>query len=534
MRRNFECIVVGGGLAGLTSAAYLTRAGIPTLLLERRRKLGGLVETFWHQGFAFDGGIRAFENSGIVFPMLRQLGIELEFVKNDVTIGIEKARLKLQGKESLPAYGEMLTKLFPENREDIGRILIEIQKVMGYMDVLYGIDNPLFLDKMEPNYLVKTLLPWFLRYQGNIRKAGKLQAPIREHLAKFTRNEALIDMIAQHFFQNTPAFFALSYFSLYLDYCYPRGGTGSLAEKMVEYIRGNQGTLRTGIGVSRVDGKNRTITLDNGEELMYRKLIWAADQRSLYECVEGVTGEKFLRQKALVEKSQGGDSLFTVFLGADLDKAYVEEHCGAHMFFTPTLQGLSSVMPLKHLATATLEEIYGYTREYLKKTTYEISCPSLREEKLAPAGKTGLMVSTLFEYCLIQRVRELGAYEEFKRFSEEIVLGVLEDALLPGLAEALLFRFSATPLTMEKETANYQGAITGWAFTNDPMPSEDQFKKIMNAVETPIPEVYQCGQWTFSPSGLPVSILTGKVAADKVMKDRPRAGASSSSGIIRV
>jgi hypothetical protein len=39
-------------------------------------------------GFSFDGGIRAIENSGIVTPMLRQLGLEIPFVKNGVSIGI--------------------------------------------------------------------------------------------------------------------------------------------------------------------------------------------------------------------------------------------------------------------------------------------------------------------------------------------------------------------------------------------------------------------------------------------------------------
>jgi hypothetical protein len=36
---------------------------------------------------------------------------------------------------------------------------------------------------------------------------------------------------------------------------------------------------------------------------------------------------------------------------------------------------------------------------------------------------------------------------------------------------------------------------------------------------TPIPDTYQAGQWTFSPSGMPISILTSKLAADRVLKD---------------
>ena len=41
---------------------------------------------------------------------------------------------------------------------------------------------------------------------------------------------------------------------------------------------------------------------------------------------------------------------------------------------------------------------------------------------------------------------------------------------------------------------------------------------ILNIVRTPIPGILQAGQWAFSPSGLPTSILTGKLAADEVVK----------------
>ena len=44
------------------------------------------------------------------------------------------------------------------------------------------------------------------------------------------------------------------------------------------------------------------------------------------------------------------------------------------------------------------------------------------------------------------------------------------------------------------------------------------FRKIAETIETPFPHIHQAGQWTFSPAGLPVSILTGKLAADGVIK----------------
>ncbi|HEY6915654.1 MAG TPA: oleate hydratase, partial [Paludibacter sp.] len=85
---KYDAIVVGGGIAGLTAAAYLARAGQSVVLFEKQSKVGGLVQTFQREGIYFDGGLRSIENSGIVFPMLKQLGIDIEFLKSSISIGI--------------------------------------------------------------------------------------------------------------------------------------------------------------------------------------------------------------------------------------------------------------------------------------------------------------------------------------------------------------------------------------------------------------------------------------------------------------
>jgi phytoene dehydrogenase-like protein len=98
------------------------------------------------------------------------------------------------------------------------------------------------------------------------------------------------------------------------------------------------------------------------------------------------------------------------------------------------------------------------------------------------------------------------------------MLKTLEESVYPDIQQDIIHQFSSTPLTMEELTGNFEGAITGWSFNNDPMPAESRLPRIMNAVKTPIPGVHQAGQWTYSPSGLPISILTGKIAADQAIK----------------
>ena len=45
MAQRYDAIVIGGGHNGLISAAYLARAGMKTLVLERRHVLGGAAVT---------------------------------------------------------------------------------------------------------------------------------------------------------------------------------------------------------------------------------------------------------------------------------------------------------------------------------------------------------------------------------------------------------------------------------------------------------------------------------------------------------
>lgn len=519
---EYDVIIVGGGMAGLTSAAYLSKAGCKVLLCEKEKKVGGLVNSFDYKGFTFDGGIRAIENSGIVFPMLRQLGLEIDFVRNIVSIGIEKEVIIVDSKDSLKDYQTLLNNKFPDNIDDIDKIINEIKRIMQYMDILYGIDNPLFLNlKKDKKYLFKTILPWVFKYLMTINKINRLNVPVDEYLQNFTRNQSLIDLIAQHFFKKTPAFFALSYFSLYLDYSYPLGGTGVLTEKMKEFILEHQGEIQTETEITRINLDGHQLEDANGKVYPYQKLIWAADMKRLYSVVdqETIKDQKLMQSVDARRESlsglAGNDSILTLYLTVDLDKSYFARKSNAHFFYTPNRQGLSQ------LATADVSEKTSkeWLTRYFRLTTYEISCPVLRDERLAPAGQTGLIVSTLFDYSLVRKIADMDWYDDFKSFCAETIINVLSESIYPDLQDKVMDSMVSTPLTLQRLTGNTDGAITGWAFTNAQLPNVHKMTRVAKSVETPVPDVYQAGQWVFSPSGLPISILTGKLAADRVIKD---------------
>ena len=392
------------------------------------------------------------------------------------------------------------------------------------MKVQYGIDNPIFLDmKKDRDYMMKEILPWMVKYALTVRKITALNKPVVDFLKQYTANQSLLDIITQHFFHDTPAFFALSYLKLYLDYSYPLGGTGKFIEKIVEFIQGHQGQISTKTEIQMVDPQKQLLIDAEENQYSYRKLIWAADLKTFYRLVNlenieaGQNKDTIQARQAEVADKPGNDSVYTLYLAVDLDKHYFANKASEHFFYTPSKLGQSQAGPLP--IQAKRDVIEHWLEKFFALTTYEISIPVLRDMSLAPSGKTGLIVSVLFDYQLTRQIEQMGWYEDFKTLCERCIVNALDGSIYPGIKQAILQQFSSTPLTMARLSGNSEGAITGWAFSNHPMPAESRLPKILRAVTTPVMNVYQAGQWTYSPAGLPVSIITGKLAADRVIKE---------------
>jgi phytoene dehydrogenase-like protein len=98
------------------------------------------------------------------------------------------------------------------------------------------------------------------------------------------------------------------------------------------------------------------------------------------------------------------------------------------------------------------------------------------------------------------------------------------------LKDKIIARFSFTPLSIENRVGSSEGAITGWSFQKS-MPVINKIQIADRSVLTPVPSIFQAGQWAYSPAGVPMSILTGKLAADKALK---KSGNSKKSSVLNV
>jgi phytoene dehydrogenase-like protein len=527
---KYDTVVVGGGIAGLTSTVYLARAGQKVLLIEKNREFGGLVNTFNRDGFHFDAGVRALLDAGIIFTMLKDLKIQLEVVKSPVSLGIENEVLHIKDLDSLSEYREFLKKFYPESDSEINEFVRIIRKIMKHMDVLYGIENPVFKDmKRDIAFIFKKILPWFPRFLFTVRIINYMNTPVEDYLKTIIKDPSLRDMISQHFFKNTPSFFALSYFSLYLDYFYPKGGVGKLSEALKDKLLELGGELKTETMITGVFPDEHLVKDEKNISYRYKNLIWAADLKTLYKTAETETlspmiKTKIEKTKAKMLGNRGGDSVFTLFLEVDEPLESFGKIAHGHFFYTPSRQGLGEThrQELKDLLTnfkeVKKEEILAWLDRFTSLNTYEISIPGLKDAGLVPPGKTGVIISLLAEYDLFKQIQEAGWLDEFITELEDRVLRVISGSIYPMLKDKVIARFSFTPLSIENRVGSSEGGITGWAF-QESMPVINKIQKANRSVLTPIPSVYQAGQWVYSPGGVPMSILTGKLAADKVLKE---------------
>jgi len=525
----YDTIIVGGGIAGLTATACLAREGQNVLLLEKNSEPGGLVNSFSRNGFHFDAGVRALEDAGIILPMLKDLKIELEVVKSPVSLGIENEILHIENIDSLSKYRDLLKKFYPESGEEIDEVLRMIRRIMKHMDVLYGIENPLFKDlKRDTSFIFKKLLPWLPRFLFTVGRINRMQIPVEDYLKSIIKNPSLRDIISQHFFKNTPTFFALSYFSLYLDYFYPKGGVGKLSDALKDKIIRSGGEIKTGITVTRINPAEKAVTDEKDNSYLYKHLIWAADLKTLYRIAEtenlsSDSKARFNAKKSLMLRNKGGESVFTLFLQVDEPPESFGKIANGHFFYTPSRQGLGETHRkeqsdlLSNFANISKQQVLDWLDKFTSLNTYEISIPALKDKELAPPGKTGMIISLLTEYDLFKKLQEAGWLEEFTNEFENRILKVLSESVFPMLKDKVTNRFSFSPLSIHNRIASSEGAIVGWAFQKE-MPVINKIQIADRSVITPLPSVYQAGQWAYSPAGVPMSILTGKLAANRILK----------------
>ncbi|NCU31932.1 MAG: NAD(P)/FAD-dependent oxidoreductase, partial [Candidatus Moranbacteria bacterium] len=382
-----KIVIVGAGMGGLTAGAYLIRKKYDVLLLDKNSRSGGLVHTFERDGFSFDTGPRAFVNSGMVKPILKDLGIDWETLDNTISIAVEDQMFRIDTMDSLDDYKRILNNLYPEKAADIEKIMSSISKLSEYTKVLYAFDNPYFVDyKKDKKFLFKKLLPWTFKLLYVLRKFNQFDMPMEEFLDGLTDSQSLKDILTQFFFRQTPTYFALGYFYVWLDYFYPKGGTAVLPKLLHEKILNEGGKFKFNTQIEAINPSESNVVDSDGNRYDYDQLIWAADLKTLYqklnpEGLDNNTIHNINTQTQHVLSAKAAESTFMMYLAVNRPPDYFQKRGGAHLFYTPSKNGLGDTVRsakkalLEKFGEKTKDEILAWLDDFCNFNTFEVSVP---------------------------------------------------------------------------------------------------------------------------------------------------------------
>jgi hypothetical protein len=128
MSTRNEIHVIGAGLAGLTAAAFVARAGVPVVVHETRNRLGGRATTDDRDGFRFDQGPHALYRGGAAERVLAELGIHPSGAAPDVR-GVLVRDGKLHRAPVGPVSLLRTTALGWRGKLELGRLLATLPRI---------------------------------------------------------------------------------------------------------------------------------------------------------------------------------------------------------------------------------------------------------------------------------------------------------------------------------------------------------------------------------------------------------------------
>ncbi|MBC7265098.1 MAG: NAD(P)/FAD-dependent oxidoreductase [Chloroflexi bacterium] len=483
---EFDVIVIGAGMGGLTAAALLAQRGLKTLVAEQAHYIGGFCANFrrLHRKYVFDIGVHDISGLGPRGPvrwLLHELGIEsrLEFVRMSQEYIFDDVRLRVP--HDADEFAAELAALFPGERERIGEFFTEMGHI--YRELYAGVEKTGSPRPTDPDEMLRYPLthPHLFRW---------MERPYLDMLNVYFGDERLKELLCAltPYLTDKPETLTVMQmapiFGYYFDGgFYPKGGSGQLSQAVAETIRAHGGTILLGKRVTRIlveDGAARGIQLADGGTFHARVILSNADARVTFcELVglEHLPG-KFARQ---VQALQPTTSVFAVFLALD----YEPPIAPITMYRVPNGLGLGFALPSKV------------------------------DPSLAPPGHYVLTVMTLLPQPEAAAWnRAAPDYKAHKAaFADEIIRQA--ETLLPGLRGHIIARDAATPATVTRYTGHPDGAIYGSALGHERLP-----------LQTPLRNLYLVGASAWPGSGVEAVVISGISAANTVCREhrRPKGG----------
>ena len=501
---RYNTIIIGGGLAGLTAGATLSKFGRKVLLLEQHYKPGGCATSFKRGDFIIEVGLH--EMSGLV----ENGAIPQIFDMLDVTNEVELLKVP----EFYALHSKEDTFVFPHGFDAATKALIdrypdEEKGIKRFMKVIAGIRKEAMNLPRSP-WKRKLIYPLMPLLYPNLVEASR--HTIGSWLDKYITNEkAKLDLVAHIiYWGDDPYTLSMFYFGLPFSGFigngghFVKGGSQQLSNHLAAFIEKNGGQVLLGKKVEKIvthNGRATGVTFRDSYDKSSEPVTISCDNvvaNCAIPLVPSMLDEP--HATALQQKIQGKTnscSLLCLYLG-----------------FTRELGSLG----VKHYSNCipgegvkSLKDVKPNHRGDWSKRSFIFVDYGQVDAQLAPPGKSAGVICSV-DY--LDDWENLNA-DEYKAKKEEVTRVLLErlDKQFPGIRDSVEYSELATSKTVNRYTSNPSGSVYGYAQT----PDQSATKRFRNNFL--IPNLYFASAWAFPGGGFEGSITGGFLAALQMNKD---------------
>lgn len=501
LKSEYDAIVIGAGLGGLSCAAHLAKEGLTVAVIEQFYNIGGFCQSYKRKGFTLDASVHAIFGAGSMLKIIKELGESVELMPVHDKVVFPKHELLV---DTLPQMRADLKVMFPHEADNIDRYYIDLVKTVEDLLLRFRTDDS---QKKDLSVQFGSFYKFFGKTTWDVIdsyfKDPELKAVIYSTQTGFMPERAWL-FSAYHIYMER---------NFYHDTSHVRISTQEIPNALANAIVKNGGEIHLktlvkeiivegnrAVGVKLADGRiikaNMGVISDADAKLTFEKMVGLdkIDKKTVHAVTKWITTPSFM----------------VVNLCLDIDiaeRGYDGTNLGYYRSYNVC-------------------EMYNAMRkgELHDDFWVGISFPTILDPTRAPEGKSIMFLlipisygnnnnwglGQTYSFDGFQAHGEKG--ETYFQRKDKLAKKIIErvEELIPDLAPHVVYTDVITPVSFETITLNTIGTGLGWLLR----PHEMKIDQGLGLpITTSIEGLLLCSSWASLGCGCYATVTTGKIAA---------------------
>jgi len=489
---NYDYIVIGAGIGGLSAAGFLSKYNKKVLVLEKHDKAGGLCTSFKKNGTQFDCGIEGLhelEPKETIPQFLSFLGGKIESEIREENICCYVNNKKYTFRHNF-IKNDFISQ-FPDDKEDIEKLF----------SVFNGMMEQALSDNKAPVPPYDMSIMELLKFgiHNMIKKPLLMKYGLKDFkkvIWKLTSNKDITEIIYSKAASDMVFFgYAYRWWAINKTY-YPIGGMQIIADTMKQIALNNGCDILVNTEVNEIiieNSKVKGVKTKNGDIYYSDKIISNASPIFTNSIITSDIRSKIKMDK-IYKKKEIFQSTCILFL---------------------TVKDISSLNGNNYIYISS-GDCVKTPAESFNPNNAPIVIQVLNKKPDDKFYPITVLSPIPYEYNnswnTFGTKERKEEYYKLKNEVKDILLNRICEKLGDEFKNSITYAELGTPLTFERYTNNTKGSFMGFAY------NQKNYGKFLKQ-KTEIPGLYLVGQWTFPGFGVAGVMASGYYLAKELLKE---------------